>query len=31
DIAEQVGLELDELTYNDYANFVSEWLQENAK
>jgi hypothetical protein len=26
----QVGLEHDEMTYNDYANFVSEWLREYA-
>ena len=30
EILNAVGLELDELTYNDYSNFVSEWLQENA-
>lgn len=29
-IAEDLDLELDELTYNDYTNFVSEWLQENT-
>jgi hypothetical protein len=29
-IAEAVGLEVDEITYNDYSNFVSEWLKENS-
>lgn len=28
EIVSEVGLEVDELTYNDYSNFVSEWLQE---
>lgn len=31
DIAEKVGVELDELTYNDYSNFVSEWLKANTQ
>lgn len=30
EISNTVDLELDELTYNDYSNFVSEWLQEDA-
>lgn len=29
-IANAADLELDEMTYNDYSNFVSEWLKENA-
>lgn len=30
-LTNEVGIEVDELTYNDYANFVSEWLQENTE
>jgi hypothetical protein len=30
DITKAAGLEVDELTYNDYSNFVSAWLQENS-
>lgn len=29
-IAEAVELEMDEVTYNDYSNFVSVWLRENV-
>lgn len=29
DICKAIPIELDELTYNDYSNFVSEWLREN--
>lgn len=30
ELSNEVGVEEDELTYNDYATFVSEWLKENA-
>jgi len=30
DLAAALRLTMDELTYNDYSNIVSEWLQENA-
>lgn len=29
-ICENLGLEADEVTYNDYTNFVSEWLRQYA-
>ena len=29
DMCEAIPIELDELTYNDYSNFVSEWLVAN--
>ncbi|MCG8317290.1 MAG: nucleotide-binding protein [Pseudomonadales bacterium] len=29
-LVDVVGLEVDELTYNDYANFISEWLKDNT-
>ena len=30
EICENVGLALDEVTFNDTANFISEWLRENT-
>jgi hypothetical protein len=29
-ICEELKLDTDEVTYNDYCNFVSDWLQEQS-